>query len=166
MAPAPANDHTRDVRRRDRCRHNAGWIQRARRYEREAFDNPTLRLEFPSPMFKDINPLMESGPERVAASVEAQRLKQFALRTHCRSVWFATKTVRQWLNNSTDQTDTQLSRGLSLPTEWNRDQRREFNLAQYQKYVRSMHALAGLHGLKDAYFIQPCPAIGKHLTPE
>lgn len=135
--------------------------------ERSHFNGGAHRLERPAgTKFLDANPVAEHGMERLAAIVEANRLKKFTFDHPWRTVYFATSLLRREIDARTEVKQTQLYQMFALPEEWPSQRCTEYNLTQYRKYVRSIDALAGLHGVKRAYFIQPCPAIGKSLTEE
>ena len=54
-----------------------------------------------------------------------------------------------------------------FPSDWAPERRVAFNLGQYEKYISMMHDVAGgTLAIRDVYFVQPCPAIGKTLTAD
>jgi hypothetical protein len=53
---------------------------------------------------------------------------------------------------------------FALNDKMNDDERVVWSLAQYQKYIRLMHAGAATLGIKSLFLIQPTPAWGKPLT--
>ena len=57
-------------------------------------------------------------------------------------------------------------RMFELPAEWSPQQRFDFNIEQYRKYIRAIAALTAMWGTKSAFFIQPVPAIQKALTEQ
>ncbi len=63
---------------------------------------------------------------------------------------------------------TTLASMFAMPPEIVADYDREFavQLELYQKYARSIEAIARDQSVKTAYFMQPAPAIGKTLTEE
>jgi hypothetical protein len=53
-----------------------------------------------------------------------------------------------------------------LPRDWSEQQRKEWAVGQYRKYLRAMQAIADTEKVRTAFFIQPVPALGKTLTAE
>jgi hypothetical protein len=126
------------------------------------------RLEYPEKTFQNLNPIASQGFAPLAAAWQAQQLKRFAQEHRWRTVYFATRAMRSWLEQSAAEAPPGFSieTMFALPREWSRTQRAKFNLAQFRKYIRSVDRLAALYGARRAYFIQPCPAIDKPLTEE
>jgi hypothetical protein len=81
-------------------------------------------------------------------------------------VYFGTRLLRREIEARTELSDTQTFQMFSLPDERTPEKCSDFNLKQYRKYIRSIDALANVHGARCAFFIQPCPAIGKTLTEQ
>jgi hypothetical protein len=71
-------------------------------------------------------------------------------------------------DNFTSTKRTTLTSIFALPPEIvaNYDEAFAVQLGLYQKYVRSIEAIARDQDVKTAYFLQPAPAIGKTLTEE
>jgi hypothetical protein len=59
-----------------------------------------------------------------------------------------------------------MDRIFSLPDTWGAEERYQYNIEQYKKYITSMNAVAESHDISAAFFLQPVPAIGKGLTDE
>lgn len=134
--------------------------------ERNRLDGCKLRLEAPGTTFSQLNPLASGGYDRLAASWECNRLRQFSRETNSRAVFYVTRAIRQRIEASAEQPADD-ARGIwRLPDDWTKEQRAAFNLQQYRKYVSLSDAMAERLGLRVAHFIQPCPAIGKSLTDE
>ena len=55
---------------------------------------------------------------------------------------------------------------FALNDKMDENQRIAWSLAQYQKYVRLMHAGAETFGIKSLFLVQPTPAWGKPLTDD
>jgi hypothetical protein len=127
------------------------------------------RLELPSNNFGMINPILKGGFDRLGASWQIQRLRDFSNCWPLRSLFYATKVARAAVISSmppqSDDPPT-VESIFSLPADWSQEQKTAFNIEQYRKYTRAVDALASLYNVKVAHFIQPCPAIGKQLTPE
>ncbi len=137
--------------------------------EKQAMMGGVLRLEWPNKSIIQLNPLATRGFEPIGSAWEAQKLKDFSLAHGWRTVYFATWVMRQRLEQSaTSQTSdgNNFDTMFALPKEWSREERTEFNLQQYEKYVRQIDVLAAQNGAKSANVIQPVPAIGKTLTDE
>jgi len=127
------------------------------------------RLENASGAFLAINPILEHGYDRLGASWQCGKLREFGLSQHSRAVYFATKTIRDKLAASgaaKDDGGKTLESIFMLPSDWPMEQCFQFNMGQYRKYIRLMHGMSGTLGIKDAYFIQPVPRLGKTLTEE
>jgi hypothetical protein len=128
------------------------------------------RLEYPSTNFHDLNPMVTSSYDQLGASWQCQQLKRFSLDHGWRSVYLATRYLRNRIEERakrrTASHDISLESIFSLPAEWSKEQRTAFNLEQYKKYIRSIDALAKMNGVPAVHFIQPCPAIGKRLTED
>ena len=126
------------------------------------------RLEYPAGSFEALNPVAKHGFGPLAAAWQAQELRRFALSHPWRTVYFTARTLRSRLEASANEPPPGISAAtiFALPDEWTRDERIEFNLGQYKKYVRSIDKLASKRGARCAHFIQPCPAIGKTLTDD
>ncbi|MEX2287790.1 MAG: hypothetical protein WD648_11920 [Planctomycetaceae bacterium] len=125
-----------------------------------------LRLEYPGNNFHAVNPIAQHGYEQLARSWQSRELKRFARQQNWRTVYYATSALRRLLEREPEPSRASLESYMSLPAKWPREERVAYNLEQYKKYIRSMNALADMNGAKRAFFIQPCPAIGKTLTAE
>lgn len=53
-----------------------------------------------------------------------------------------------------------------LPEGLSDTDKKNLAIEKYKKYISMMHAIAVSMGIKDAYFIQPVPALNKTLTPQ
>jgi hypothetical protein len=70
--------------------------------------------------------------------------------------------IARWSRRSTPLEDR--SPLTPLPPEMNEQQRRDFHSEQYEKYLVDLHAMAAASHMKDAYFLQPVPALYKPLS--
>jgi hypothetical protein len=127
------------------------------------------RLERPGSDFATLNPVLKHGYERLIASHKIQQLRELSRRVNSRALFLITRTMRRRIANGISPDDSRefgVNSIFSVPDDWSAEQRIAFNIEQYKKYIRLMHATSGELGLKEAYFVQPCPAIGKTLTAQ
>lgn len=129
------------------------------------FSGETYRVEQPGSDFATINPVLENGYDRLGASWQVNQLRMFSRAHNWRSIFYLTKALRNRITVAAPQT-SEIEDFFNLPRSWSKEERSQFNLASYQKYIRLMHAMSGELGVKEAHFIQPCPTIGKTLTAE
>ena len=121
------------------------------------------RLEFPNAAFLEVNPVVSNGLDVCGRAWLSGVLRDFSSSHKSRALYFVTKAARSRLNYSTEPPRI-IQELYELPAGTTAETSIAFNLDQYSKYMRLMHCTAECLGLKDAYFIQPCPAIGKRLT--
>lgn len=133
--------------------------------ERNRFNACKLRLEYCGSQFAQLNPLASGGFDRLAKSWECNRLRRFSRDHNSRALFFVTRIIRQRIEASAAAPDV-ADETWRLPAEWTAEQRNEFNLQQYRKYLSLSDAMAERLGIRAAHFIQPCPAIGKVLTED
>jgi len=121
------------------------------------------RLEYPNAAFLEVNPVVSNGFDVCGRTWLSGVLRDFSSSHNSRALYFVTKAIRGRLDH---KTESRIVKELyELPADSQGKKSIDFNLDQYAKYVRLMHATSKCLGLKDAYFVQPCPAIGKTLTP-
>jgi len=126
-----------------------------------------FRLDAPAGWFWEFNVLASNAYERLGASWQNTQLRRFSMSHNSRALFFVTRFARRWIEASAPEQNVARSRQpFQLPKDWTEQQFCDFNIRQYQKYIRSIDALAKLNGAKSAFFIQPCPAIDKTLTDE
>lgn len=127
------------------------------------------KLGYPNPWFEELNPMVTGSAERLAINWEIGRLREISRAWDSRALFFATKLRRDHLQTTLPVDDDRASYFTALwsnPGGWNDTERIERNLERYKHNLRMMHAMADKLHLREAYFIQPCPAIGKTLTEE
>jgi len=137
--------------------------------------NNNVRLEYPASNFHRLNPIVETGTERLAlayltSTLYAHSRKSWII-THSRLAYFLTKCIRNYIQELAKKKQvkgrkTTTQSLFSLPPDWSGDKRARFNMEQYKRYIRMMADMARQIGLKHAFFIQPVPAIGKTLTEQ
>jgi hypothetical protein len=133
-------------------------------YNEQLFLRPwSQRIETPMLSFTTVNPIRNGNFDALGAAWQTNQLRQFAIRSRSRVVYLATRYLRNRIEQSA-QNEVEPLNTFALPEQWSGDRRIEFNIDQYKKYIRLMHAMAGELKLREAYFIQPVPAIGKELT--
>jgi hypothetical protein len=131
------------------------------------------RMERPPTNFMDVNPVVQHGAETMMASWANGRIFNFTMSNpiadRSKAFYFLSKTMRDFIRTryeSSGRNDQTFFNMFALPGDWTPSQFNHYNIESYKKYVRLMNAVAQKMHLKIAHFIQPCPAIGKKLTPE
>jgi hypothetical protein len=132
-----------------------------------------LRFEYPAANFLMVNPLVENRYDVVAGRWLLGRLVGYLSRNRLLSrshgavmIARVLRSAIERLSASPGERKTTLQSIFAIPPEWDQQKRSEWSLGQYRKYIRSIDALAADRKVFAAHFIQPCPAIGKRLTPE
>jgi len=132
-----------------------------------------FRFEYPATNFMTVNPLADSRYDVVASRWLLGRLVGYARRSRVLSrshgVVMIVRVLRsavERLSASSGERKTTVQSIFALPADWDREKRRQYGMEQYRKYIRAIDVLAADRGVLSAHFIQPCPAIGKRLTPE
>jgi hypothetical protein len=134
------------------------------------------RLEWPLDNFTQVNPLAADenfGDAAIAwiAGRVASKLANHPVlgRSHAtylvvRAIESVAKGVGSWKSNKR----TTLDSLFALPPEiaGNGERVYDIQLALYVKYLRAIEALAHEFGVRTAFFLQPCSAWGKILTPK
>jgi hypothetical protein len=133
------------------------------------------RFEAPATNFLTVNPLLETGPRKLLGvwlyGAIYRHSQTHWLTSHSYAAYGITRTfrgvIRWWADReSPGVLRTTPSSIFSLPNEWDRAKRYQWNLEEYRKYMRIIDAVAARLGVRAAHFIQPVPAIGKALAPE
>jgi len=132
-----------------------------------------LRFEYPAANFMMVNPLADNRYDVVASRWLVGRLVGYLSRNRLLSrshgavmIVRVLRSAAERLSTSGADRKTTLNSIFALPPEWDQRKRTEWSLGQYKKYIRAMDVLAADRKVFAAFFIQPCPAIGKRLTPE
>ncbi len=137
----------------------------------------SVRIEYPANAFHQLNPIIEEGAEKLAIAYITSTLYGYSrscwLIRHSRLLYFSTRFLRNRLQGWGDEKlndipgeQTGLTSIFALPREWSPEKKSSFNMELYKKYIRLMAGMARQMNLKQAFFIQPVPAIGKTLTEE
>lgn len=126
------------------------------------------RMDAPSDWFWEFNILASNSYERLGASWQTTQLRRFSMEHNSRLLYLITRLLRQRIEDSAPtRSDNEVNRvPYLLPKGWTEQQNCDFNMGQYLKFIRSIDALAKVNDAKCAFFVQPCPAIGKVLTEE
>ncbi len=134
------------------------------------------RMEIPANNFHQVNPLARHGFESFAAAWLSYKLRSLVttnvILRHSYLAWLFSHSLTAALRRATtpavaeEQEGTTIEGIFSLPHDWNGEESFRYNLEQYRKYIRLMHVMAKGAGRRDAFFLQPVPAIGKTLTRE
>jgi len=133
------------------------------------------RFEAPATNFLAVNPLLEAGPRKLLGvwlyGAIYRHSQTHWLTSHSYAAYGIARTlrgaIRWWAERESPGTlRTTPSSIFSLPNEWDRAKRYQWNLEEYRKYMRIIDAVAARLGVRAAHFIQPVPAIGKVLAPE
>jgi hypothetical protein len=131
-------------------------------------------IDMPANNYYVVNPMI-GGRGRIAASA-LENLSDRAARKFAfsRTLYFMNRGVtgllRGYLVRDQNTGDEMKEFGIStygmftLPEDWSPEEKITYNLEMYKKYVRIMNAVCREFNLRNAFFIQPCPAIGKELT--
>jgi hypothetical protein len=138
------------------------------------FVGSSVRFEYPSNNFMDVNPLVTTSYSNVVKRWIAGKLYAHAaanaLLSRSQVVYLVLARIDAYLKQQqtiyTARERTNLNTMLALPEDWDRERRVAWADGQYRKYVKAMDAVAAQHDVRVAHFIQPVPAIGKPLTDE
>jgi hypothetical protein len=130
------------------------------------------RLEFPSSNFVTTNPLVSNTYGRIAAVWIVNELRRSVANSPVLShsfIVYATfsilqKRLARYYGKAPNQRF--FDSMFALPQEWSKDQKFEYNIIQYQKYIRAIDAIAARYKMRAIFFLQPVPAISKTLTEE
>jgi len=132
-----------------------------------------VRFEYPANNFMMVNPLAENSYDVVASRWLLGRLVGYASRNRVLSrshgavmIVRVLRSAVERLSASVGERKTTVQSIFALPPDWDRERRMQYAMGQYKKYIRAMDVLAADRSVLAAHFIQPCPAIGKRLTPE
>jgi hypothetical protein len=138
-----------------------------------ASGNAPSRFETPANNFMMVNPLAENRYDVVASQWLMGRLIGYArgnpLLSRSHGAFMIVRVLRSAVDRlkaTAGERKTTVKSIFALPTDWDREKRRQYAMGQYRKYIRAMDVVAADRGVLAAHFIQPCPAIGKRLTPE
>jgi hypothetical protein len=131
------------------------------------------RLEVPSNNFVVVNPAVTDGHSSVAAAWLANEMIRYAKQHPILKRSFAAYAVIGAIRQHLERVGTRPRGGVTaldtmfaLPESWNIEQKFNFNMEQYRKYIRAIEVMAKSQAARTAYFVQPVPAIGKVLTEE
>ncbi|MBL6653654.1 MAG: hypothetical protein ISP49_18815 [Reyranella sp.] len=132
------------------------------------------RLETPAINFLEVNPVAaQDGFDNVVMSWMAGRVAGMMMRSSVLSrshaAYLALLAVKQMTKADGTfraQNPEQFGRMFALPVAMRGDATAviDFQLAQYRRYITLMDAIARREGVKELFFIQPVPAIGKTLS--
>jgi hypothetical protein len=138
------------------------------------FVGSSVRFEFPSNNFMDVNPLVTTSFSDVvkrwvvgkvygrAANSPILSRSQVAYLVLARLDGY----LREQQNIYTAGERTNINTMFQLPEDWDQERRVTWAQGQYRKYIRAMDAVAAQNGVLFAHFLQPVPAIGKPLTAD
>jgi hypothetical protein len=132
----------------------------------------SVRFEFPSNNFMDVNPLVNSAYSFVVKQWMLGQVygyaaaNRFLSRSEAAYIILARidASLRQQLQSA--QPNTTINTIFQLPRDWDEERRVAWADRQYRKYIRAMDAIAAQNGALVAHFLQPVPALGKPLTDE
>lgn len=137
------------------------------------FDTPFL------PGYRKANAGFLSDKERSALWLSGKLVdvvNNNSLLRHSKTAYFFSENIRAGLEKNINKKKEleslqegplqHLDNIFSLPQDWSREQRRLYNVEQYEKYLGLMQATAKQYHIKLAIFLQPAPAIAKPLTGE
>jgi hypothetical protein len=131
------------------------------------------RFEYPAANFEQVNPLAsQSFPDLIARYLVGRAegvVAQNVVLRRSHAAFAVISTLDAWLERrarSRPAQKTTVDSMFLLPAGWSAEERSEWAMRQYEKYVLAMHAIARDQGVRIAHFIQPVPAIGKPLTDD
>jgi hypothetical protein len=143
-------------------------------YNERYFVGSSVRFEYPSNNFMDVNPLVRTSYSNVVKRWIAGKVYSHAsgnpVLSRSQVAVMALARIDRYLREQQQiyyqRERTNLTTMLALPEDWDHERRVSWADGQYRKYVRAMDAIAAQHDVLVAHFIQPVPAIGKQLTDE
>jgi hypothetical protein len=131
-------------------------------------------MDIPTPNYKAVNPALSSGNNRLEARAVASLSDRVAKElSFSRTLFFINKGITGALIQKIAKAETLGEKQLfgnttedffTLPSDWSAEEKIEYNLELYRKYIRIMDTVSRELELRRAFFIQPCPAIDKPLT--
>jgi len=138
------------------------------------FVGSSVRFEFPSNNFMDVNPLVKASYSDVVKRWVVGKLygraANSALLSRSQVAYLVLARLDAYLKEQqsiyTAREKTNVNTMFQLPEDWNEERRIAWADGQYRKYIRAMDAVAAQNGVLFAHFLQPVPAIGKPLTPQ
>jgi hypothetical protein len=147
--------------------------------ERYVLDSPFYQFELPAENYvvaisnqvgdlRAVFPLWVDG--QVLRAQQSRWLRHSRL-VYCLGGWirgWARRAYREggaagWVRPGLQRTVQDF---FQWPQGWSRREKQLYALEQYKKYIRFMNAIADHAGIRSLFTIQPCPAVGKRLTPE
>ena len=130
------------------------------------FRSPYLPMDKPPVWFYDMNPLTSNNYDSIGSSWLSNELKGFAERQPFALVSLATSVARKQLQKTYSSESFEDKQYPGLPHEWSDEEKYQYNLGQYKKYIALSKVICKSRGIWYEHFIQPCPALHKHLTEE
>ena len=138
------------------------------------FVGSSVRFEFPSNNFMDVNPLARASYSEVVKRWIVGKLYGRAANSRVLSrsqvAYLVLTQLDAYLKEQqslyTAREKTNMNTMFQLPESWDEERRIVWADGQYRKYIRAMDAVAAQNGVLFAHFIQPVPALGKTLTVE
>jgi len=136
------------------------------------FDTPFL------PGYRKANPALQTPKERMVIQMSVwlfDTMNETPVVRRSKTAYFVSNIIRDGLAKRISQTSKassvdhslkHLEKILSLPPEWNTEQKKQLALEQYLKYLTLMNATANAYGISLAIFLQPAPALHKALSTE
>jgi len=131
------------------------------------------RFEYPANNFHSVNPLASQNfGDMVARWIVGRvraRAAENAILSRSQAAYSLISAAELWVQRRAESRQNQtttIESIFALPSEWSADQRKAWQIAQYQKYIGAMHLLAREHRLLEAHFVQPAPAIDKPLSAD
>jgi len=131
------------------------------------------RFEYPANNFHRANPAASQDPGDVLVRWILGRVRARAaanaVLSRSQAAYAVISAAEGWAERQAERRPkprTSLESIFALPPGWTREQLRSWQLGLYRKYVRAMHVVARDHGVLEAHFIQPVPAISKPLTAD
>jgi len=138
-------------------------------------DDVWSRLEMPTDGFVQSNPLVENSFKKLFGAWITSSLYQYSqgsfaiLNSHF--AYYVTKAFRSAVQAVAEDSasrdwrkETNLNSLYLLPEDWSKEEKIQYNVEQYKKYIKVMDAVADKLKIQRAFFVQPVPAIGKKLT--
>ena len=134
----------------------------------------SVRFEFPSNNFMDINPLVKASfsdvVKRWVFGKVYGRAANSPMLSRSQAVYLVLARLDAYLKEQqriyTERERTNINTMFQLPGNWDEERRVAWADDQYRKYIRAMDAVAAQNGVLFAHFLQPVPAIRKPLTAE
>ena len=130
-----------------------------------------FRFEYPANNFLSVNPIAAQNFGDMVTRWFVGRIRSAAadnaVLSRSNAAYELVSAAERWAEAraaSRPKPKTSIDTMFALPPTWTAAQRREWQIAQYGKYLAAITMLAREHAVSTAHFIQPIPAYGKTLT--